>query len=52
MTLAVNGRTGRRVACVLDRAGSSLEVVDIEGEEEETEVEESMSTAGAEEGEV
>ena len=47
--MAVNGRTGRRVACVLDRAGGSLEIVDIEGEEEATEVEETMSTAGAEE---
>lgn len=50
MALAVNGRTGRRVACVLDVAGGGLEIVDIEGEEEETEVEETMSRAGRDGG--
>ena len=30
-TLAVNGRVGRRVACVLDDAGLSLEILDMEG---------------------
>ena len=35
MTLAVNGRTGRRVSFVLDEAGLSLEVLDMEGEEED-----------------
>lgn len=30
VTLAVNGRVGRRVACVLDDAGTTLEVLDIE----------------------
>ncbi|TFY69760.1 hypothetical protein EVJ58_g217 [Rhodofomes roseus] len=49
MALAVNGRTGRRVACVLDGAGTALEILDIEGEEEETEVEE-MSTVEVETG--
>ena len=37
MTLAVNGRVGRRVSCVLDEAGLTLEVLDMEGDEEETE---------------
>lgn len=41
MRLAVNGRSGRRVAGVLDREGG-LEIVDIEGEEEGTEVEDTM----------
>lgn len=43
VTLAVNGRAGRRVACVLDNAGLGLEVLDMEGEEDE---EEEMETAG------
>jgi anaphase-promoting complex subunit 4 len=30
--LALNGRMGRRVACVLDRQEGNLEVLDIEGE--------------------
>jgi anaphase-promoting complex subunit 4 len=30
--LALNGRIGRRVACVLDRKEGILEVLDIEGE--------------------
>jgi len=41
--LAVNGRAGRRVACVLDGSGCVLEILDIEGEEEEAE----MSTVEA-----
>ncbi|KIY71613.1 hypothetical protein CYLTODRAFT_418678 [Cylindrobasidium torrendii FP15055 ss-10] len=36
-SLAVNGRVGRRVACVLDGSGSSLEILDIEGGAEEDE---------------
>jgi len=32
VSLALNGRTGRRVACVLDRKEAVLEVLDIEGE--------------------
>jgi anaphase-promoting complex subunit 4 len=40
VTLAVNGRVGRRVACVLDAAGLALEVLDMEGEEEGGEEEE------------
>lgn len=35
MTLAVNGRRGRRVACVLDNSGLALEILDMEGEAEE-----------------
>lgn len=46
MTLAVNGRVGRRVACVLDDAGLGLEVLDMEGEEEEEAEEDEMETAG------
>lgn len=44
--LAVNGRTGRRVACALDNKGLTMEVLDMEAEgdegegEGETEVEE------------
>ncbi|KAI5124653.1 hypothetical protein M0805_004261 [Coniferiporia weirii] len=33
--LAVNGRAGRRVACVLDGEGIELEMFDMEGDEEE-----------------
>lgn len=46
VTLAANGRVGRRVACVLDGGGLGLEVLDMEGEEEEEEEEEEMETAG------
>jgi anaphase-promoting complex subunit 4 len=35
VSLAVNGRVGRRVACVLDNNGTRLEVLDVEGEEPE-----------------
>lgn len=37
MTLAVNGRVGRRVACVSDEVGLALEILDMEGESEEDE---------------
>ena len=40
MTLAVNGRVGRRVACVLDDGGLALEIMDVEPPEEEEEAEE------------
>jgi anaphase-promoting complex subunit 4 len=33
VNLAVNGRAGRRVACVLDAEGIGLEILDMEGEE-------------------
>ena len=36
-SLALNGRTGRRVACVLDCKEGVLEVLDIEGETDEDE---------------
>lgn len=32
--LALNGRVGRRVACILDRADMGLEILDMAGEEE------------------
>ncbi|KAH9175287.1 anaphase-promoting complex, cyclosome, subunit 4-domain-containing protein [Lactarius sanguifluus] len=35
VSLALNGRIGRRVACVLDRKEAILEVLDIEGEMDE-----------------
>ncbi|KAH9969035.1 anaphase-promoting complex, cyclosome, subunit 4-domain-containing protein [Russula dissimulans] len=37
VSLALNGRAGRRVACVLDREEGVLEVLDIEGESEDDE---------------
>jgi anaphase-promoting complex subunit 4 len=37
VSLALNGRTGRRVACVLDRKEGILEVLDIEGESDDEE---------------
>ena len=39
VTLAVNGRAGRRVSCVLDEAGLTLEVLDMEADEDEEDVE-------------
>lgn len=36
--MAVNGRVGRRVACVLDNTGTSMESFDLEGEVEDMEV--------------
>ena len=38
VSLALNGRTGRRVACVLDSSGTQLESFDLEGEGEDMEV--------------
>ena len=35
VSLALNGRIGRRVACILDRKEAILEVLDIEGETDE-----------------
>jgi len=46
VTLAVNGRVGRRVACVLDSAGQALEILDMEGEGEEDESEEMAAEEG------
>lgn len=39
MSLSVNGRVGRRIACVLDGGGNELEMLDMEGDGEEEEVE-------------
>ncbi|KAF8203639.1 anaphase-promoting complex, cyclosome, subunit 4-domain-containing protein [Pholiota molesta] len=38
VSLALNGRVGRRVACVLDGAGTMLESFDLEGDAEDMEV--------------
>lgn len=48
VTLAVNGRAGRRVSCVLDGTGLAVEVLDMAGEEEERELEEEAGEEGAE----
>lgn len=39
MSLAVNGRAGRRVACVLDDKGTTMEALDLEGDGEDMEAE-------------
>lgn len=36
--MAVNGRIGRRIACVLDSSGTVMESFDLEGEVEDMEV--------------
>jgi len=36
--LAVNGRIGRRVACVLDEKGTTVETFDLEGDAEDMEI--------------
>ncbi|KAI0094909.1 anaphase-promoting complex, cyclosome, subunit 4-domain-containing protein [Irpex rosettiformis] len=48
VSLAVNGRIGRRVACILDKGGLTLEVLDMEGEDsqEDEEDEEMETTSG------
>ena len=38
-SLGVNGRIGRRIACVLDGEGMELEMFDMEGDGEDEEVE-------------
>ncbi|OBZ78996.1 Anaphase-promoting complex subunit 4 [Grifola frondosa] len=45
VTLAVNGRAGRRVSCILDDSGLTMEILDMEGEEEEEEEVEEGATA-------
>lgn len=50
VTLAVNGRAGRRVSCVLDGTGVAVEVLDMEGEDEELELEEEEEAGEGEEG--
>ena len=37
VALAVNGRVGRRVACVLGEREATLEIMDVEPSDEETE---------------
>ncbi|KAK7058948.1 hypothetical protein VNI00_001572 [Paramarasmius palmivorus] len=44
VSLAVNGRTGRRIACILDHKGTMLETFDMEDDEE---VEDEMDTDDA-----
>ena len=44
LSLAVNGRTGRRVACVLDNKGSTMEILDMEGSSEEMEADENVES--------
>lgn len=46
MTLSVNGRVGRRVSCVLDGAGITMEIIDMEGGDDEEEDEEGEGEAG------
>ncbi|KAL1737184.1 anaphase-promoting complex, cyclosome, subunit 4-domain-containing protein [Schizophyllum commune] len=52
VSLAVNGRPNRRVACVLDGAGTKMECIDVEGDEEDEdeEGEEEAEGQGEEEG--
>jgi len=46
--LAVNGRVGRRVVCVLDGDGTTMEILDMEGDEDmEAENESEMDFGGA-----
>lgn len=35
VSLALNGRVGRRVACVLDGQGTNMETLDLEGDGEQ-----------------
>jgi len=37
VSLAVNGRVGRRVACLLDNTGTAMETLDLEGDGEDVE---------------
>jgi len=37
VSLAVNGRVGRRVACVLDNRRTTMQSLDLEGDGEDTE---------------
>ena len=40
MSLAVNGRIGRRVACLLNDGGTMMESFDLEGDGEDVEIDE------------
>ncbi|KAL1737776.1 hypothetical protein HDZ31DRAFT_70798, partial [Schizophyllum fasciatum] len=51
VSLAVNGRVGRRVACVLDGAGTKMECIDVEGDEDDEEEEEEGDGDGDGDGE-
>lgn len=51
VTLAVNGRIGRRIACVLDNKGSTMEILDMEGNGEEMEPYENAESEGDNNGE-
>ena len=48
VSLALNGRAGRRVACVLDQTEGVLEVLDIEGETDDDEWDEDGDDNGEE----
>ncbi|KIJ21731.1 hypothetical protein PAXINDRAFT_165137 [Paxillus involutus ATCC 200175] len=47
VSLAVNGRVGRRIVCILDGDGMTMEVLDMEGDELEGEEEAEMEMVGA-----
>ncbi|KAG0708880.1 anaphase-promoting complex, cyclosome, subunit 4-domain-containing protein [Suillus ampliporus] len=48
VSLAVNGRIGRRVVCILDGDGTTMDILDMEGDEEmEAEDESEMDSTGA-----
>jgi anaphase-promoting complex subunit 4 len=48
VSLAVNGRVGRRVVCVLDGDGTTMDILDMEGDEDmEAEDESEMDSTGA-----
>ncbi|KIK94368.1 hypothetical protein PAXRUDRAFT_828088 [Paxillus rubicundulus Ve08.2h10] len=47
VSLAVNGRVGRRIVCILDGDGMTMEVLDMEGDELEGDEEAEMETVGA-----
>ena len=48
VSLALNGRIGRRVACVLDGKDGVLEILDIEGETDDEEWDEDEDENGEE----
>lgn len=48
VSLAVNGRAGRRVVCILDGDGTTMDILDMEGDEDmEGEDESEMDSTGA-----
>lgn len=46
ISMAVNGRVGRRVVCVLGKDGVTMEVIDMEGDEVEADEESDMEMVG------